>query len=121
MKVRTVVVFAVFAALLAVLAGCASTPSQAGPIGSATGQAEASAPGFGGDITVSITMADGFITDVKVVGDMETPTIGGLAIARAPDIIKKNNSGVLDTISGATVTTSAITAAAQAAIDKIAR
>jgi fumarate reductase flavoprotein subunit len=117
MKVRTVVVFA---ALLAVLAGCASTP-QAVPIGNATGSAEATAPGFGGDITVSITMADGFITDVKIVGDMETPTIGGLAITRAPGIIKRNNSAAIDSISGASVTTSAISAAAQAAIDKIAK
>jgi fumarate reductase flavoprotein subunit len=122
MKVRKVVVFVVVAALLAVLAGCASTGGgSAAPIGNATGSAEATAPGFGGDITVSITMADGFITDVKVVGDLETPTVGGIAITRAPGIIKRNNSPVVDAISGATVTTSAISAAAQAAVDKIAK
>jgi fumarate reductase flavoprotein subunit len=116
MKVRTVVVFGIVAA---VLAGCAST-APAVPIGNATGSAQGTAPGFGGDVTVSITMAGGFITDVKVVGDMETPTIGGLAIARAPGIIKRNNSAAVDTISGASVTTSAISAAAQEAINKIA-
>jgi fumarate reductase flavoprotein subunit len=107
--------------LALVLAGCASTGgSVAAPIGNATGTASATAAGFGGDIIVTITMADGYITDVQVVGDAETPTVGGVAITRAPGIIKKNNSGLLDAISGATITSGAISTAVQEAIDKIA-
>jgi fumarate reductase flavoprotein subunit len=116
MKTRTVLVLL---ALALVLAGCATGGGSAAPIGNATGTAEATAAGFGGDVTVAVTMADGFITDVKVTGDRETPTVGGVALTRAPGIIKKNNSAAIDTISGATVTTSAISTAAQAAIDKI--
>jgi fumarate reductase flavoprotein subunit len=109
-----------FGILALVLAGCASTGgSVAAPIGNATGTASATTAGFGGDITVTITMADGYITDVQIVGDAETPTVGSVAITRAPRIIKKNNSGLLDVISGASITSAAISTAAQEAIDKI--
>jgi fumarate reductase flavoprotein subunit len=121
MKIVTVSVSFVLAALVAVMCfSCASSGGGgAAPIGNATGSASGTAPGFGGDITVTVTMADGFITDVQVVGDAETPTIGGVALTRAPGIIKKYNSAQIDTISGATVTSGGISAAAQAAIDKI--
>jgi fumarate reductase flavoprotein subunit len=118
---KLIVIPGILAFVLAGFAGCASTGggSAAAPIGNATGTASAVAAGFGGDITVTITMADGYITDVQIDGDSETPTVGGVAIARAPGIIKKNNSGVMDAISGATVTTGGISAAAQEAINKI--
>jgi fumarate reductase flavoprotein subunit len=74
--------------------------------------------GFVGDITVTITMVDGYITDVQVVGE-ETPSVGDVAVTKAPRLIKKNNSGVLDAISGASITTAGISAAAQEAINKI--
>jgi fumarate reductase flavoprotein subunit len=126
MKMRTSILISVVLTVLfaAASAGCASTggggaAGAAAPIGNASGSAEATAPGFGGDVTVAITMADGYITDVKVTGDMETPTVGGIALTRAPGIIKKQNTAAIDAISGATVTTRAISTAAQAAIDKI--
>jgi fumarate reductase flavoprotein subunit len=84
-----------------------------------TGTATATTTGFGGEIIVTITMADGYITDEAVVGDAETPSVGSVAVVRAPGLIKRNNSGVLDAISGATITTGAISTAAQEAIDKI--
>jgi fumarate reductase flavoprotein subunit len=64
-------------------------------------------------------MAGGYITDVTINAPAETPTVGGIAVARAPGIIIKNNSADIDALSGATVTTQAISTAAQAAIDKI--
>ncbi|AEF82618.1 FMN-binding protein [Leadbettera azotonutricia] len=119
MKVRNLVIVFAIAALLAGLAACASTGGAVTPIGNATGTASATAPGFGGDVSVTVTLAAGIITDVVVVGAAETPTVGGIAVTRAPGIIKKYNSAAIDTISGATVTTSAISAAAQSAIDKV--
>jgi fumarate reductase flavoprotein subunit len=115
---KSVVVFGVLAAfVLAGFAACASSGGSGGaPIGNATGTASAAAPGFGGEVSVTVTLANGIITDVKVVGDAETPTVGGVALTRAPDIIKKYNSADIDTISGASVTSSAIKTAAQAAI-----
>jgi fumarate reductase flavoprotein subunit len=116
---KSIVVFAI-AALVAALAACASSGGSAVKlIGNATGTASATAPGFGGDVTVTVTLADGRITDVVVVGAAETPTVGGVAITRAPGIIKKYNSTDIDTISGATVTTGAIKTAAQSAIDAV--
>jgi fumarate reductase flavoprotein subunit len=118
MKLHTSIV--IFGILALVLAGCASTGgSAAAPIGNASGTASATTAGFGGDIIVTITMEGGYITDVQIAGDSETPTVGGVALTRAPGIIKKNNSGVLDAISGATITSGAISTAAQEAIDKI--
>jgi fumarate reductase flavoprotein subunit len=120
MKVRVTVLLILAALVLAGFTGCASSGGGGGSAhGSASGNATAVAPGFGGDISVSITMANGVITDVQVTGDSETPTIGGVAVTRAPDIIKKYNSADIDTISGATITTGGIKEAAQAAIDKI--
>jgi fumarate reductase flavoprotein subunit len=120
---KSISVLGILSIVLAGLAGCASTgggsSSAVAPIGNATGTASATTPGFGGDLTVTITMADGYITDVQVVGNDETPEVGSVAVARAPQLIKKNNSGVLDAISGASITTAAISAAAQEAIDKI--
>ena len=118
MSVRKLVFLSCAIMVLAVLVGCASTGSAA-PIGNATGTATGTAQGFGGEILVTITMANGFITDVVVVGDKETPSVGSIAIIRAPKMIKKNNSADLDSISGATVTANGISQAAQAAIDKI--
>jgi fumarate reductase flavoprotein subunit len=121
MKPHKSIVVVILALVLAGFTGCASTGggSAAAPLGNATGTASAVAPGFGGDITVTITMDHGYITDVQVIGDSETPTVGGVAVTRAPGIIKTNNSGVLDAISGATITSGGISAAAQEAIDKI--
>jgi fumarate reductase flavoprotein subunit len=119
MKLYTSIV--ILGILALVLAGCASTGGAvaSAPANNASGTASATAAGFGGDITVTITMADGRITDVQVTGDGETPTVGGVALTRAPRVIKKNNSGQFDAISGATITSNAISAAAQEAIDKI--
>jgi fumarate reductase flavoprotein subunit len=64
-------------------------------------------------------MENGNITDVQIDAPGETPTIGGIAIERAPGIIIRNNSAEIDTISGASVTSSGIATAAQAAIDQI--
>jgi fumarate reductase flavoprotein subunit len=120
---KSIIVFGILALVLAGVAGCASTGGSTAavpPIGNATGTASATAFGFVGDITVTITMVDGYITEVEVIGNDETPSVGSVAVARAPGLIKKNNSGVLDAISGATITSSAISTAAQEAIDKIA-
>ena len=124
MKVRkSIVVLGVIALVLALLAGCASSgggaSSGAAPIGNKTGSASATAEGFGGEVKVTITMANGIITEVEVIGDSETASIGGGAIMRAPGMIKKNNSPDFDAISGASVTSEAIIEAAKAAINQI--
>jgi fumarate reductase flavoprotein subunit len=119
---KPIFVFGILALVLAGLIGCASTGgggSSVAPIGNATGTASATALGFVGDITVTITMANGYITDVQILDNGETPSVGSVAVARAPKLIKENNSGELEAISGATITTAGISTAAQEAINKI--
>ena len=118
MKLRTSLFLLGLCILLAgVFFACASAPAV--PIGNATGTATEAAPGFHGDVIVTITIANGIITDVVIKGDGESPTIGGPAMLKATNAIKKYNSADIDIISGATITTMAVKQAAQAAINKI--
>jgi fumarate reductase flavoprotein subunit len=105
--------------------GCASwTPfadfvDPAVAIGTASGTATGTARGFGGDVTVTLTIEDGWITQVAVEAPGETPGIGTNATGRAPDLIKNGNRAKFEAVSGATVSSNGIMNAAQAAIDKI--
>lgn len=119
MKIQTLFLAGMCALLLGAILGCASGGGAAAPIGTATGTATGTAPGFGGDIVVTVTMANGFITEVVAKGDAESATVGGPALLRLPNSMKKYNSAQVDSISGATITCVAICAAAQEAIDKI--
>jgi uncharacterized protein with FMN-binding domain len=65
-------------------------------------------------------MENGKIIDVQIEAPGETPTIGAIAIERAPGIIIRNNSPDIDIISGASITSIGISTAAQAAVDQIA-
>lgn len=72
--------------------------------------------GFGGDVTVTVTVGSSKITAVDIKGDNETPTVGGAAIKRLGPAIMKAQSPYVDGISGATVTSNAVRAAAVAAL-----
>ncbi|MDR2029338.1 MAG: hypothetical protein LBP93_07365 [Treponema sp.] len=60
------------------------------PSGTETGNAF----GQGGQVYVTITMVDGWITDVQVTTEHETVDIGTLAIDRLPLKIKQQNEYV---------------------------
>lgn len=81
-----------------------------------SGTFTAAAKGFGGDVTVSLTLADGALADVKVAGDKETAGIGSRAVELMPGTMLAANSIAVDGISGATVTSGAILAAAKEAL-----
>ena len=66
------------------------------------------AKGFGGDVSVTITVEDGKITDALVTGDNETPSIGGQAVETLGGAIVEAQSAEFDSVSGATVTSSAV-------------
>ena len=78
--------------------------------------ATGTAKGFGGDVTVTVTVTDGVITEVVAEGPNETEGIGSKAIEALPAQIVESNSLNLDVISGATFTSNAILEAAAAAI-----
>ncbi|OON87154.1 FMN-binding protein [Oribacterium sp. C9] len=73
--------------------------------------------GFGGKVTVTITTTDAEITDVQIEGKDETPTVGGAALEELASQIKTKQSAEIDGVSGATLTSNGVKAAAAAAIE----
>ena len=90
----------------------ASTSSDAGVSGDFTGTAK----GFGGDVSVTLTLTDGAITGCTAEGKEETQGVGSEAIAKMPGEIAESGSIAVDGVSGATVTATAIKEAAAAAL-----
>lgn len=82
--------------------------------------ASATAKGFGGDITVTLTVntEKGVITDAQIVGDAETPGVGGRAVAEMPAQYVEAGSLEVDGVTGATVSSNAIKNAARIAYNK---
>lgn len=75
----------------------------------------ASGKGFGGEVTVSVTVDSNNIKDVKIIGDKETPAVGGLAVkSMGKGILEKGEK--VDMVSGATITSTAIRTALSAAL-----
>ena len=77
----------------------------------ADGTYSATAQGFGGDITVDVTLSGGKIADVKIVGDSETPGLGAVAVEKMPAQLLEAQSADVDGVAGATVSSNAIRAA----------
>ena len=80
----------------------------------------ASEQGMGGLVTVTLTMDGDTITDVQIVGDAETPELGGVAIEQmGPEILEAQSADV-DGVAGATITSDAIRNATQKALEQAA-
>ena len=94
-------------AMLLTTAGCGASEEKF----SATGK------GYGGDVTVTISVKDGKITKVDIVGDKETPGVGTNAIEQMPDKIVAANSYDVDVVSGATYSSKGIINASASAIN----
>ena len=90
----------------------ASTSSDAGVSGDFTGTAK----GFGGDVSVTLTLTDSVITGCTAEGKDETEGVGSQAIAKMPGAIAESGSIAVDGVSGATITSTAIKEAAAAAL-----
>ena len=94
------------------LVACSSNSSATGYTGEATGTAK----GMNGDVTVTLTLKDGKITDCTAEGKDETPGKGDVAIEEVTKQIKSSGKLSVDATSGATVTSDAIIDAAKAAL-----
>ena len=81
-----------------------------------SGSYEGTAKGFGGDVTVTLTLTDGVITDAAAVGAGETEGIGSKAIEALPAAMAESGSIAVDGVSGATISSDAVKAAAEAAL-----
>lgn len=92
---------------LLTLTGCAKSNEQT---------VSATAKGYGGDITVTLTVKDDKITDVKIVGDGETKDVGSKAVEQMPEQILSAQTYDVDGVSGATISSTSIKKAAKEAM-----
>lgn len=84
------------------------------------GAYEGTGIGFGGEITVSVTVADGKVTDITVLGaDGEDPAYYDQALAVLDKIVSAQSAEV-DTVSGATFSSTGLIDAAADALGKAA-
>ena len=77
---------------------------------------EAASAGFGGEVKVTLNIEDGKIVDAAVVGDGETPGIGAAALEPLAAQLKEAGNAEIAGVTGATVTSDAVKAAAAAAL-----
>ncbi|PKL23947.1 MAG: hypothetical protein CVV47_11805 [Spirochaetae bacterium HGW-Spirochaetae-3] len=93
------------AMLACLIAGCNSLGRGASIYN--PGTYTVSTKGFGGDVSVALTVDARSIVSVRIVGANETPDIGGKAIERMPrEILSKGEA--VEGVSGATYTSAAI-------------
>ena len=96
--------------------GCGAKPASTSSDAGVSGDFTATAKGFGGDVSVTLTLTDGAITGCTAEGKEETQGVGSEAIAKMPGAIAENGSIAVDGVSGATITSTAIKEAAAAAL-----
>ncbi len=98
------------------LAGCLNTEMHS-----------SSTKGYGGDVTVELTVNNGVVEKITATGDAETPNLGGAAIEKYNTEIFPLLEGTdltdlsfykLDTVSGASYTSAAVRNAAKTALRK---
>ena len=80
------------------------------------GEYSASAMGFGGDITVTVTVDEERVTAITAEGEKETDGIGTRAIDELPDALLEAGNDDVDAVSGATFTSNAIKTAFRDAV-----
>jgi fumarate reductase flavoprotein subunit len=110
------------AAVLAVLCGIAFAvfaQAKAPAYGAFNGTVDGKAKGFGGDVSVTLTLKKGIITKAVIKGAQETKEIGGKVITDAQKTIVAKNSAEIDVVAGATITSNAIIEAGKAALAKV--
>ena len=99
--------------VLAFLVGAAMMLPMASAEGTlASGDYEATSQGFGGAVTVKVTVTDGKVTAATITGDKETEAIGGAAIKTLTEkLIGVSSADEVDAVASATVPSNAVKAA----------
>ncbi len=124
-KLRSLAALCLCGALTLGLAACgkgSATPSTTPESKTYT----ATAPGYGGDVTVTLTLAGTVVQSLNAAGADETAAIGGAAIttlneafaALAGTELAKLSTDSVDAVSGATVTSTAVKGALKSAINQ---
>ncbi len=92
------------AAMLAVVPFAVSSAATFTP-----GEYTGAATGFGGEVTVTVTVDENAVTAVEVKGEKETAGIGGAAIEKYnTSLIGVSDADAVDTVSSATITSTAV-------------
>ncbi|MCL2602001.1 MAG: FMN-binding protein [Treponema sp.] len=122
MKVKNVLIMTAGILLAALVLACESAPPA--PITDAqgvnvSGVASATAPSFGGTATVTLTVVDGFITNVHVSAPGDTTMMAAPVIAKASTDMVRFNTPHIDAVSGSTTTSLAVNQAAAEAMARI--
>ncbi|MDF2473444.1 MAG: flavocytochrome c [Anaerocolumna sp.] len=81
------------------------------------GTYEGTAKGYGGDIVATVKLSDEKIEEITVMGDSETDGIGTVAIETLPALMVEKQFTAVDVVSGATVSSNAIIAAVNSALE----
>ena len=108
--------FCLLVALTMLLCSTALMEAVPAPTLFTPGTYQAEAQGFGGKVQVVITVTENEIVDVAITGANETPALGGVAVETLGAAIVKAQTPNVDAVAGATVTSSAIVAAATEAL-----
>ncbi len=82
------------------------------------GTYSAKSEGMHGDITVSVEISKGKIAKVEIVSHQETIGVSDLAIEQIPEEIVKKQSTEVDAVAGATISSDAIKAAVEDALNQ---
>ena len=93
-----------------------SSGTSSKPTSYVDGTYEGEGDGFGGKVTVKITVEGGKITAAELTGDSETPTIGGAALEELQEQIIAANGADIDGVSGASLTSNGTRAAVEDAL-----
>jgi len=125
MKTKTaLILFGISILFTGLFSACATAPAGPSPLTNAygdiaNGTATGSSRGFGGALTVTLTVTDGFISSVEVDADRETAGFAAPVVLRAQTDMIRTNTPEIDIVTGATVTTNAVNEAARAALEQI--
>ncbi len=101
------------------LAGCGGADGAAGASAASagvTGDFSGTAKGFGGDVTVTLSLENNSLKRVSITGDSETPNVGGEAIKKLESEMNENQTVNVDAVSGATYTSTAVHEAVDSAL-----
>ena len=106
---KTISLALIFVLVATTLVGCGGTSYKDGTY---PGEAEGMNP-----LKVSVEVADGKIANVEVTEHTETEGISDPAIEQIPALIAEKNSTDVDAVAGATITSDAIKAAVDNALE----
>lgn len=77
------------------------------------GEYTAAAAGINGDVTVKVTFSEDAITNIEIVSHNETPGVSDAALTTLPETIVEKQSLNVDTITGATYSSTAVLTAVE--------